>query len=87
MTQQGKRIPLSPKQFQLLRYLVGHRNKAQSHRALLQAVWGPEYGEETNLLHTSISQLRKKIEKDTSAPRYLVTIPWFGYRFTTSSEG
>lgn len=86
ITQQGERITLSPKQFQLLRYLVNHRGKALPHRALLQAVWGVEYGEETNLLQAFVAQLRKKIEPDPSAPRYIVTVPWFGYRFIVPSE-
>lgn len=83
ITRQGERVSLSPKQFQLLRYLASNRGKALSHRALLQAVWGAEYGEETNLLHASIAHLRKKLERDPSAPRYIVTMPWFGYRFMT----
>lgn len=86
ITRQGERVSLPPKQFQLLRYLASNRGKALSHRALLQAVWGAEYGEETNLLHASIAHLRKKLERDPNAPRYIVTIPWFGYRFILPSE-
>jgi two-component system KDP operon response regulator KdpE len=86
ITRQGERISLSPKQFQLLRYLVNNRGKALSHRGLLQAVWGADYGEETNLLHAFIANLRKKIERNPSAPRYILTIPWFGYRFTVPEE-
>lgn len=86
ITRQGERVSLPPKQFQLLRYLASNRGKALSHRALLQAVWGVEYGEETNLLHASIAHLRKKLERDPNAPRYIVTIPWFGYRFIVPSE-
>ena len=86
ITRQGERVSLPPKQFQLLRYLASNRGKALSHRALLQAVWGVEYGEETNLLHASIAQLRKKIERDPSAPQYIVSIPWFGYRFNVPTE-
>jgi two-component system, OmpR family, KDP operon response regulator KdpE len=86
ITRQGERISLSPKQFQLLRYLVNNRGKALSHRGLLQAVWGADYGEETNLLHAFIANLRKKIERNPSAPRYILTTPWFGYRFTVPEE-
>jgi two-component system, OmpR family, KDP operon response regulator KdpE len=81
LTRQGKKIHLSPKQRQLLRCLVSDRGKPLSHRTLLRAVWGPDYGEETTLLHAQIVQLRKKIEPDPSHPRYIVTIPWVGYRF------
>jgi two-component system KDP operon response regulator KdpE len=65
---------------------VNNRGKALSHRGLLQAVWGADYGEETNLLHAFIANLRKKIERNPSAPRYILTIPWFGYRFTVPEE-
>jgi two-component system KDP operon response regulator KdpE len=47
----------------------------------LQAVWGPEYGEETENLRVVINQLRKKIESDPARPKYIVTEPWVGYRF------
>jgi len=52
-----------------------------SHRRLLQAVWGPEYGEETDNLRVVINQLRKKIEKDPAQPKFILTEPWVGYRF------
>jgi two-component system, OmpR family, KDP operon response regulator KdpE len=81
IAREGTELFLSPKQYQLLRYLMIHRGTALSHRTLLQAVWGAEYGEETNLLQAVVAQLRKKIEPHPSAPRYIVTIPWFGYRF------
>jgi two-component system, OmpR family, KDP operon response regulator KdpE len=81
ITRDGTEAFLSPKQYQLLRYLISKRGKAVSHRTLLQAVWGAEYGEETNLLQAVVMQLRKKIERDPTAPRYIVTVPWFGYRF------
>jgi two-component system, OmpR family, KDP operon response regulator KdpE len=72
---------LPRKQYQLVRYLVRHQGKSLSHRALLGAVWGPDYAEETELLQVVIMQLRKKIEPDPGKPRYIMTIPWFGYRF------
>jgi two-component system, OmpR family, KDP operon response regulator KdpE len=81
ITRQGDRLHLSPKQFQLLRYLLDNRGKSLSHRALLQAIWGPDYGEETTLLHSVIAQLRKKLESDPRRPQHIVTIPWVGYRF------
>jgi two-component system KDP operon response regulator KdpE len=81
ITRQGKNFHLSPKQFQLLRFLLENRGKSLSHRTLLQAIWGPDYGEETTLLHALIAQLRKKIEPDSERPRYVVSVPWVGYRF------
>jgi len=55
--------------------------KELAHRRLLQAVWGPDYGEETEYLRVFINQLRKKIEPDPHKPRYILTEPWVGYRF------
>lgn len=72
---------LTPKEFDLLAYLVSHANRVISHRELLQAVWGPDYGEEIEYLRVFINQLRKKIEPQPSKPAYLLTVPWVGYRF------
>jgi two-component system KDP operon response regulator KdpE len=77
----GRELRLTPKEFDLLRYLAIRPNKAVTHRELLQAVWGPDYGEELEYLRVFINQLRKKIEPDPSNPRYLRTEPWVGYRF------
>lgn len=81
VTVKGKPVRLTPKEFELLRHLVGNQGKALAHRRLLQAVWGPDYGEETEYLRVFINQLRKKIEPDPSHPRYIHTDPWIGYRF------
>jgi two-component system, OmpR family, KDP operon response regulator KdpE len=81
VTRDEKKTRLPRKQYQLLRYLVRHQGESLSHRALLGAVWGPDYAEETGLLQVLIMQLRKKIEPDPGKPRYIVTIPCFGYRF------
>ena len=77
----GQPVRLTPKEFELLRHLVSNHGKAVSHRRLLQAVWGPDYGEENEYLRVFINQLRKKIEPDPSHPRYIHTEPWVGYRF------
>jgi two-component system KDP operon response regulator KdpE len=74
-------VRLTPKEFELLRHLVANSGKALGHRRLLQAVWGPDYGEETEYLRVFINQLRKKIEPDPRKPRYIHTEPWVGYRF------
>ena len=72
---------LTPKEFDLLQYLVAHPNVPIPHTKLLQSVWGPDYGDEVEYLRVFINQLRKKIEKNPSNPKYLVTEPWVGYRF------
>ena len=77
----GKEIRLTPKEFELMRYLASHPNVPVPHMKLLQVVWGPDYGEEVEYLRVFINQLRKKIELDSSNPQYLLTEPWIGYRF------
>ena len=77
----GKAVRLTPKEFDLLRYLVINGNKPVPHRKLLQAVWGPDYGDEVEYLRVFINALRKKVEPNPSKPKYLVTEPWVGYRF------
>ncbi len=76
-----KELRLTPKEFDLLHYLVAHANVPIPHAKLLQAVWGPDYGDEVEYLRVFINQLRKKIEKDPSRPKHLLTEPWVGYRF------
>jgi two-component system KDP operon response regulator KdpE len=76
----GRLVRLTPKEFELLRYLAAHPNKVLPHRELLQAVWGPDYGNEVEYLRVFVNQLRKKIEADPSSPHYLLTEPWVGYR-------
>ena len=71
---------LTPKEYDLLRYLVSHPNKVLTHREILQAVWGPDYGEEVDHLRVVVNQLRKKIETQPSKPAHLLTEPWVGYR-------
>ena len=76
----GQKVRLTPKEFALLRYFATHPNRALSHRELLQAVWGPDYGEESEYLRVFVNQLRKKIEPDPANPKYLLTEAWVGYR-------
>lgn len=71
---------LTPKEFDLLQYMVAHPNVPIAHTKLLQSVWGPDYGEEVEYLRVFMNQLRKKIEKNPSNPKYLLTEPWVGYR-------
>jgi len=77
----GKQVRLTPKEFDLLHYLVVNPNVPIPHGRLLQAVWGPDYGDEVEYLRVFINQLRKKIEPEPAKPRYILTEPWVGYRF------
>jgi len=77
----GERVYFTPKEFDVLRLLVVQQGKPLTHKRLLQTVWGPDYGGETENLRVVIRQLRKKIEKDPAHPRYILTEPWTGYRF------
>lgn len=80
-TVRGRTLGLSPKEFDLLSYLLARANKTVSHRELLQAIWGPDYGEELEYLRVFVNRLRKKIEPDPSKPQFLITDAWTGYRF------
>jgi two-component system, OmpR family, KDP operon response regulator KdpE len=77
----GKFIHLTPKEFDLLHYLMAHAGLPITHGRLLNAVWGPEYGDEVEYLRTFVRQLRKKIEDDPANPTYLLTHIQIGYRF------
>ena len=77
----GEDVRLTPKEFELLRYLVAHAGKPVTHRELLQAVWGPDYGDEPEYLRVFINQVRKKIEPNPARPKYILTEPWVGYKF------
>jgi len=77
----GALLRLTPKEFELLHYLMKHPGRPVAHTALLQAVWGEDYALQTEYLRTFVSQLRKKLEDDPSDPRYLLTELSFGYRF------
>jgi two-component system KDP operon response regulator KdpE len=77
----GAPVRLTSKEMDLLSYLVTHPNRVLSHREILQAVWGPDYGDEHEYLRVFINRLRKKIEPHPAKPRYLLTEPWSGYRF------
>lgn len=81
VTRAGVAVHLTPKEWGMLEYLVRHRNRLVGQAELLRAVWGPEYGSETNYLRVFSAQLRKKLEDDPSDPRILVTEPGLGLRF------
>lgn len=81
VAKRGAMLRLTPKEFELLHYLMRHPGVPVAHARLLQAVWGGEYGQELEYLRTFVHQLRKKLEDDLSCPEYLLTEPYFGYRF------
>jgi two-component system KDP operon response regulator KdpE len=86
LTVRGQDVHLTPKEFDVLKFLVANQGKPLTHRRLLQAVWGPDYGEETENLRVVINQLRKKIESNPAQPKYILTEPWVGYRFQPARD-
>jgi two-component system KDP operon response regulator KdpE len=87
VTAGGKPVHLTPHQFDLLRVFAINQGKLLTHRMLLQEVWGPGYGNESNLLQVNVSQLRRKVEPDRAHPRYLVTEAGAGYRLVDPTPG
>lgn len=85
VTKSGVRLRLTPKEFAILAFLMANAGRAVTYSRLLAAVWGPEYRLEVDYLRTFVRQLRKKIEDDPSNPRYILTDPYVGYRFTDSA--
>jgi two-component system KDP operon response regulator KdpE len=77
----AKQVRLTPKEFDLLHQLMAAPDRVLTHRALLKAIWGPEYGDETDYLRVFIRQLRRKIEQDSTHPKYILTEPGVGYIF------
>jgi two-component system KDP operon response regulator KdpE len=81
----GREVELTPKEFGFLALLARHPGRVLTHRTILQEVWGPEYGTESQYLRVYASQVRKKIADDPASPR-LVTAPGVGYRLVDSEE-
>jgi len=81
VTVRGSEVQLTPTEHDLLVHLVINAGRVLTHRALLQAVWGPEYGDESEYLWTYVRRLRRKIEPDPGNPRYILTQPGVGYCF------
>jgi two-component system KDP operon response regulator KdpE len=77
----GAEVRLTPTEWHLVEVLVRNRGRLVTQRQLLQEVWGPEYGEETNYLRVYMAQVRRKLEPEPSQPRYFITEPGMGYRF------
>jgi len=78
----GEEVRLTPKEFELLTYLAQRPGRVVTHRMILKAIWGPNAVDQPEHLRVLIGALRKKIEDDPSRPKYIVTEPWVGYRFT-----
>jgi two-component system KDP operon response regulator KdpE len=86
VSRRGTTSHLTPKELDLLRYLTQHANEVVTHRELLQAVWGPDHGDQVDYLRACIKTLRKKLEINADQPRYVTTEPWVGYRFNGTAE-
>ena len=77
----GKEVRLTPKEFELLTYLAQRPGRVVTHRAILRAIWGPQALDQPEHLRVLVGSLRRKIEANPSAPQYILTEPWVGYRF------
>jgi two-component system KDP operon response regulator KdpE len=86
LLRRGEEIHLSPKEFELLAYMMNHMDAPLTHSTLLHSVWGPEHVSELDYVRAYVRMLRKKIERDPSEPKYILTEPWLGYRFRNPSD-
>lgn len=77
----GEEVRLTPKEFELLTYLAQRPGRVLTHRTILKAIWGPNAVDQPEHLRVLVGALRKKIETNPSAPKYILTEPWVGYRF------
>ena len=77
----GREVHLTPTEYELLRVLMQQRGRLMTHRSLLAEVWGPGYEDDTQVLRVHVANLRRKIEAEPAAPRYVLTDPGVGYRF------
>ena len=82
----GEEVHLTPKEYELLLYLMRHPGKVITHGTLLGAIWGANAVQQNEYLRVFIGQLRKKVEPNPAAPRYILTEPWIGYRFHPDGE-
>ena len=84
VTLAGEPVDLTPVEYRLLAHLAINAGKVLTYRALLQAVWGPEYGDEKEYVWTYVRRLRRKLGEDQDQPRYILTEPGVGYRLAAS---
>jgi len=75
-------VKLTPTEYDLLKYMIQYSGKVLTHRTLLTAIWGEAYVDQAQYLRVFIGQLRKKLERNTARPKYILTDPGVGYRFT-----
>ena len=80
----GKEVQLTPTEYELLRMLVTHAGKVLTHDQIIKQIWGVAHMDQYNILRVNIRNLRQKIEKDSSRPRYIVTEPGVGYRLKSN---
>ena len=78
---QGREVSLTPKEFDLLTFLLRNAGRVLTHKSLLTAIWGRTYSDQPDAVRVLVRHLRKKIEANPAAPKYLKTEPWIGYRF------
>ncbi len=82
----GVEVKLTPKEFELLLLLARNHDRVLTHKTILKAIWGPNAVEQPEHLWTLVAQLRRKIEPDPSAPKFLLSEPWVGYRFVAGAS-
>ena len=83
VTREGAPVHLTPTEFDLLKYLAIHADRVVTHDVLLRAIWGDRHGTEPHYLHVYVNQLRRKLEPDPAQPRFILTEPGVGYRFSS----
>jgi two-component system KDP operon response regulator KdpE len=83
----GEVVRLTPTQWHIVEVLVRNSGRLVTYERLLQEVWGPEYGTETNYLRVFMTQIRQKLEPRPSRPRYFITEPGLGFRFEELDVG
>lgn len=81
VTVEGAEVQLTPTEYDLLRLLITHADKVITHSQILKQIWGVAYQDQPQVLRVTISNLRKKVERDPSRPRHITTEPGVGYRF------
>lgn len=81
VTRGDREVALTPKEYDVLKFLIGNAGRVLTHTMILRAVWGPEYATETQYLRNVVLGLRRKLEPDPAHPAYIVTEPGIGYRF------
>jgi two-component system KDP operon response regulator KdpE len=86
VTLNQKQVKLTPTEYDLLKYMIEHAGKVLTHRMLLQEVWGQAYVDQAQYLRVFIGQLRKKLEKDPTRPRFILTDSGVGYRFSIEGD-